>query len=177
MKRTLVIVLAASALAACETTGPSGPGPSPSGPAYTPNTGGGAEAFRDSDFAWSRGSGSGEIDGVLAYRGGTCQGTSVVLAPETPWSRARMRVLYLSNTAAAMPVEQVQQRTPPEHNQDYASYARRTTCDASNKFSFTGLPDGAWYVITVATPPAGGERIAVMRRVETHGDTVHVTLR
>ena len=88
-----------------------------------------------------------------------------------------MRVLYLSNTAAAMPVEQVQQRTPPEHNQDYASYARRTTCDASNKFSFTGLPDGAWYVITVATPPAGGERIAVMRRVETHGDTVHVTLR
>ena len=178
MKRALVIAIAASALAACETNGPSGPGPGPSGgPAYTPPSGGGGEAFREGDFGWSTAAGGGEIDGVLAYKGSTCQGTSVVLAPETPWSRARMRVLYLSNTAAAMPVDQVQQRTPPEHNQDYAKYARRTTCDASNKFSFTGLPSGAWYVITVATPPGGGDRMAVMRRVETHGDTVKVTLR
>jgi hypothetical protein len=47
----------------------------------------------------------------------------------------------------------------------------------ANRFSFTGLPDGAWYVITVAAPVGGGERIAVMRRVVTHGDLVRVILR
>jgi S-(hydroxymethyl)glutathione dehydrogenase/alcohol dehydrogenase len=79
MKRTLTIVLAASALAACETAGPSGPPPPerPSGPAYIPPSAGGAEAFRDSDFAWSTGSGGGAIQGVLAFKGPsghyTCQ--------------------------------------------------------------------------------------------------------
>ena len=178
MKRTILFALAGLALAACGTDGGSGPAPSgPSGgPAYTPNSGGGPEAFRDSDFGWSPGHGGGEIDGVLTYKGGSCTGSSVVLAPETAWSRARMRVLYLSNNAAAMPVDEVQQRTPPEHNQEYAKYARRATCDANNKFTFTGLPSGAWYVITVSTPPGGGQKMAVMRRVETHGDTVKVNL-
>jgi hypothetical protein len=32
-------------------------------------------------------------------------------------------------------------------------------------------------VITVATPVGGGEQMAVMRRVETHGALVHVVLR
>ena len=178
MKRTLIIAMAASALAACETGGPAGPAAQPpTGPAYHPPSGG-TEAFRDSDFGWSTGKGAGAIDGVLAFKGPgghyACQ--DVVLAPETPWSRARMRILYLSNTAAAMPVDEVKGRTPPEHGSDYASYARHATCDPTGRFSFAGLPNGGWYVITVATP-ASGTRMAVMRRVETHGDTVKVTLR
>lgn len=177
MKRILMITLAASALAACETGGPSVGPPPPTGPAYHPPSGG-TEAFRESDFAWSQGRGSGQIEGVLAFKGPgghyTCQ--DVVLAPETPWSRARMRVLYLSTTAAAMPAEEVRGRTPPEHSADYASYARHASCDASGRFSFAGLPNGAWYVITLATP-ASGQQMAVMRRVETHGDLVKVTLR
>src|SRR5215469_17664319 len=110
MKRTLIIVLAASALAACQTEGPPPP-VAPHGPAYIPPSQAG-EGFRDSDFAWSTGSGPGAIDGVLAFRGSgaryTCQ--DVVLAPETPWSRSRMRVLYLSTTAAAMPADDVRAR-------------------------------------------------------------------
>lgn len=180
MKRTLTIVLAASALAACETGGGGPPPPvRPSGPAYTPPSAGRNEAFRDSDFEWSTRSGAGQIQGVLAYKGAsghyTCQ--DVVLAPETPWSRARMRVLYLSTTAAAMPADDVRARTPPEHGSEYARYARHANCDASGHFSFTGLPSGAWYAITVATPDGGGTRMAVMRRVEVHGDTVKVQLR
>jgi len=178
MKRTLTIVLAASALAACETAGPPPP-ERPSGPAYIPPSAGGPEAFRDSDFGWSTGPGGGAIQGVLAFRGSgahyTCQ--DVVLAPETAWSRARMRVLYLSTTAAAMPADDVRARTPPEHGNEYARYAKHANCDASGRFSFTGLPSGAWYVITVATPEGGGTRMAVMRRVEVHGDTVKVLLR
>jgi len=180
MKRILIILAGATAsvaLAACNTG--AGEGPS-AGPAYTPPSGGGGEAFRDSDFAWSTGSGGDSIDGVLAYKGGggkfTCDGSDVVLAPDTPWSRARMRVLYLSTTGAAMPVDDVKERTPPEHSADYAKYARHATCDSANHFSFSGLPDGAWYVITVATPVAGGQKIAVMRHVGTHGGQQKVTL-
>ncbi|HTX49732.1 MAG TPA: hypothetical protein VME40_10115 [Caulobacteraceae bacterium] len=177
MKRIILVALAASTLAACETGGPNvGPAP-PSGPAYIPPSGGN-EAFRDSDFAWSTASGSGAIDGVLAYNGpgGRYTCSDVILAPETPWSRARMRILYLSTTQAAMPVDDVKARTPPEHSTDYARYARKASCDANGDFSFTGLPNGSWYVITVATP-ANGTRMAVMRRVTTNGGTVRVTLR
>jgi hypothetical protein len=179
MKRTLAIILATGALAACETTEGGGPGPSgQTGPAYTPNSGGGPEAFRDSDFGWSTGAGGGSIDGTLAYKGPgghyNCQ--DVVLAPETPWSRARMRILYLSTSSAAMSVDDVKGRTPPEHSAEYAKYARHASCDANGHFTFSGLPSGAWYVITVASPTGGGGRMAVMRRVETHGDQVRVQL-
>ena len=177
MKRILIVAIAASALAACETEGPGPPVPPPPGPAYRPAAPG-PEAFRDSDFGWSTAKGAGAIDGLLAYKGPAghyaCQ--DVVLAPETPWSRARMRILYMSTTAAAMPVDDVKSRTPPEHGSDYANYARHASCDANGHFSFAGLPNGAWYVITVATP-ASGTRVAVMRRVETHGDVARVTLR
>jgi hypothetical protein len=75
-----------------------------------------------------------------------------------------------------VPVDDVRARTPAEAN-DYARYARRASCNPTGHFSFAGLPDGAWYVITVAAPVGGGQRIAVMRRVETHGDPVRVVLR
>ncbi|HWF75783.1 MAG TPA: hypothetical protein VN694_01280 [Caulobacteraceae bacterium] len=156
--------------------GPPAPRPAyaPPPPPPPPSSGG----FHDNDFAWSTASGSGQIIGALSYKGAasryTCQ--EVVLTPETPWSRARMRMLYLSTTASAVPVEDVRARTPPETN-DYAKYARRAACNAAGHFSFTGLPDGGWYVITVAAPVGGGDRIAVMRRVETNGNTVRVVLR
>ena len=181
MKRMLITLMAAAAaamLAACNTEGEGG-GPS-AGPAYTPPSGGAGEAFRDADFAWSTASGADAIDGVVAYsRGGaryTCDGTDVVLVPDTPWVRARMRVLYLSTTSAAMAADDVRERTPAEHSADYARYARRAPCDASNHFAFSGLPDGSWFAITVATPVAGGQKIAVMRRVATHGGTQRLTM-
>ena len=176
MQRILIIVLASAALAACETAGGQSTGP---GPAYMPPSRGGPESFQESDFGWSQGSGSGSVDGVLAYRNGSarygCQ--DVVLAPETPWSRARMRILYLSTSQAAMPVDDVKSRTPPEHGAEYARYARHSSCDATGHFAFSGIPNGAWYVITVAAPVTGGMRMAVMRRVEIAGDNVKVVLR
>jgi hypothetical protein len=181
MQRTLIIVLAMAALGACDTTSggaEAGGGPGP-GPAYTPPSRGGPESFQDSDFAWSQGQGGGSIDGVMAYRGGggryACQ--DVVLAPETPWSRARMRILYLSTSQATMPVDDVKSRTPPEHGAEYARYARHATCDGGGHFAFADIPNGAWYVITVAAPVGGGVRMAVMRRVEIDGDDVKVVLR
>ncbi|HEY3796765.1 MAG TPA: hypothetical protein VGL58_00295 [Caulobacteraceae bacterium] len=175
MNRALIIILASAALAGCETGGGGAPGPS-SGPMYAPNSGAGAEAFRAEDFAWSQASGGGEVDGVVAYKTGyTCTGGTVVLTPETPWSRARMRTMYNSDSGSAMSVGDVHP-APAEHATEYQQYARRTTCDANNAFRFTGLPSGAWFVVTVATPTGGGDKVAIMRRVVTNGGVVSLKL-
>ncbi len=173
-KRAFACLALASAglLAACAETplGPAAPyqgGPSPE---YAP-----AGPFNASEFAWSLRPGQGGIHGVLGYRAGgqrfACDGGDVILTPETPWSRRRMVILYGSATAAAVPVSIVRARTPSAPAGDYARFVRKTTCDAANHFAFDGLPDGSWFVITVARPSGGqGETVAVMRRVETRGE-------
>lgn len=178
MRRILASVLATLALAACadQPLMPLAPVPAYAPPPPPPPS---PDAYRDADFAWSTGVGTGKIVGVLAYKGDEphygCQ--TVVLAPETPWSRERMRALYLSTTSADVPSQDVKARTPAEHAAQYARYVRQAPCDAAGHFTFSGLPNGAWYVITVAAPAGNGVRMAVMRRIETHGDTMRLVLR
>jgi hypothetical protein len=174
MKKSLLPALAfLTLLAACETEAPMGPAP-----VFHP---GAVEEFNEHDFGWSRASGAGSIYGVLNYRSGdtvySCKGRDVILTPETPWVRRRMFILYGSTDTAAIPADIVRARTPTGSSGDYASYARKTTCDASNRFVFRGLPDGSWYVITLARPEDGGPgSVAVMHRVVTHGATRAVVL-
>jgi len=165
---------AALLLSACASPG----GPSPSAPA-PPAASGATAAFRAADFAWSQAPGKGGIDGQLAYsqsgQAFTCANASVILTPETPWVRARMMVLYNSDRSAALPAAEVRGRTPPERSQDYSDFVRRATCDAQSHFSFSGLPDGPWFVITVAkpaTPGAASRDVAIMRRVVLRGGKV-----
>jgi hypothetical protein len=82
-----------------------------------------------------------------------------------------MTILYNSPERAALPADEVRARTPSAPSGDYSAFVRRTTCDANDRFSYTGLPNGAWFLITVAKPVAGtkGPDVAVMRRVETRG--------
>ena len=35
---------------------------------------------------------------------------------------------------------------------NYSAFVKRTVCDQNSRFSFSGLANGAWYVITVAKP-------------------------
>ena len=144
-----------------------------SAPVYEPPSAATAN-FDPRDFAWSAAPGTGSISGVLTYHRGTqrysCQGSDVLLTPETPWSRRRMIILYGSATSAAAPVSIVRARTPSAGAGDYARFVRRTTCDEASRFSFHGLPDGSWFVITLGKPLDGvGEPMALTRRVETHG--------
>lgn len=133
------------------------------------------EEFRASDFTWSQAPGKGRIQGQLTFRADGkpygCVGTGVVLTPETPWTRRRMAILYASPRRAALPAAEVRGRTPPGRSADYSAFVKRAACDASGRFVFSGLPDGAWFVITVAkpVPPAAGADIAIMRRVEIRG--------
>ncbi|MDB5464659.1 MAG: putative lipoprotein, partial [Phenylobacterium sp.] len=151
-------------LGACASPG----GPTPGAPASTAAA---SAAFRAADFTWSQAAGKGGIDGQLAYsqagQAFTCANSAVVLTPETPWVKRRMMILYNSEQSAALPAAEVRGRTPPERSQDYSAFVRRTTCDAQNHFAFAGLPDGAWFVITVAkpvAPGAAGRDVAIMRR-------------
>jgi len=180
MIRTLVApapvfaCIAALTLGACadQTAGPAAPPVS-----MQP----GATTFNARDFAWSTARGGGAIEGVLAYHPGgvryVCRGRDVILTPETAWSRLRMEILYGSSTSATVPLTIVRARTPATASGDYASYVRKTVCDGDDRFSFQGLPDGAWFVITLARPLDGqGDAVAVMRRVETRGSMRTITL-
>lgn len=181
MKRALLVVLASASLAACATTG-GAPGGIPAPPAPPPvDQPPSANVFRPQDFAWSTVPGHAQLQGAMGYRAGqvryTCQGGDVVLTPETLWSRRRMTILYGSPASAALPVSAVKARTPSAPNGDYAAFVRHAICDSSNRFSFAGLPDGAWFVITLAKPMGTpGEPVAVMRRVETRGGRTVVLL-
>ena len=150
MSMRLVSVLAAtaaavSALAACAPV----PAPAPYAAA--------SAAFNAADFGWSTRNGTAGIEGRVAFgRDGqsfACTG-SVALTPDTPYTRARFNTLYGSTSQAAVPEAIVRARTVPDPNADYRNFVRQGTCE-NGRFSFTGLPDGSWFII--APVSAGGE--------------------
>ncbi|MBA4804490.1 MAG: hypothetical protein H2038_07555 [Brevundimonas sp.] len=164
----LALGAAAALLTACETVPVGGGfGPAPGGPA----------PFRPDDFAWSARPGRAVIDGRVDYRRDgqryDCTG-SVALTPDTPYTRARFRTLYGATDRAAVPEAVVRARTVPDPNADYRSFVRTETC-RDNRFEFTGLPSGGWFII--APVSAGGDdRIVLMRHVDTRNGRVSVTL-
>jgi hypothetical protein len=164
--RRLALAAALIGLAACETTG----GP----PAPPPSSKASPTVFRPDDFSWSAVPGKGKIDGRMGYQRSdqryTCAGAAVILTPETPWTKRRMSILYKSSSYAALPIAEVRARTPSEPDADYSAFIRRAVCSSTDTFTFTKLPDGAWYAITIAKPVSGqGGSLAIMRRVETKG--------
>jgi hypothetical protein len=169
--RLLAAAFTALVAACAPTLGPPPPG-------YVPPAPPGEAAFHASEFAWSTVAGDNTITGSLTYgKPGvhySCQGASVILTPETPWSRRRMEVLYLSSERAALPADQVRARTAEAPPGDSSPYIKRTTCDATDHFTFSRLPNGAWYVITVAKPAKAGAGVpmALMKRVVTRGGKI-----
>ena len=150
-------------------------GPPP--PGFVPPPAPGEPAFRASEFGWSMAPGQNAIAGRLAFAPGgapfTCQGASVILTPETPWSRRRMEILYQSSERAALAADEVRAHMSEAPPGDSTPFIKRTTCDGADHFGFSHLPNGAWYVITVAKPAhGGGASVALMRRVVTKGGKV-----
>ena len=167
--RILAATALAGALSACAPTlGPPPPGRLHALPVED-------TTFHASDFAWSQAQGRNALIGVANFKLGptryTCLGATVVLTPETPWSRRRMMVLYRSDLRAALPADEVRGRTPQAPPGDSGPYVKRAICDNADRFSFAGLADGGWYVVTIAKPVPGatGPNIALMRRVITRG--------
>lgn len=165
------------ALAGCESPmGPAPVGPAPPVAVLSPPPPS-STTFDPAQFAWSTRPGAGAIQGLLQFRRDgvrySCAGGDVILTPDTPWSRRRMIILYGSAASAAVPVSIVRARTPSAGAGDYARYVHQAKCDAQDRFSFEGLPDGGWFVITIGKPVDGaGEPLAITRRVETRGGAV-----
>ena len=65
-------------------------------------------------------------------------------------------------------------RTVSDPNADYRSFVRSSTC-VDGRFSFSGLPDGGWFII-VPVSAGGDDRIVIMRHVVTRGGRIAVTL-
>jgi hypothetical protein len=159
-----LIAAAAAVLSACGTV-PSNGGMAPR-----------SSAFDARDFAWSTHTGRAAIDGRVDYRRDgqtfTCTG-SVILTPDTPYTRARFQTLYGSTDRAALPEAVVRARTAPDPNADYRTFVRSETC-RDGRFAFTDLPDGGWFIISPVS--AGGDRVVLMRHVNTRSGRISVTL-
>ena len=159
-------------LAACEPSlGPPPPGRTVVAPPSESAT------FNAADFAWSKVTGRNILAGTLLVRPGavrySCNGQTVVLTPETPWARRRMSVLYRSAERAALPTDDVRSRASLAPPGDSEPFVRRALCDQTDHFSFTGLPDGAWFVVTLAKPVSDtNASLALMQRVVTRGGRV-----
>lgn len=169
---TLTLALAACAPMLGPPLLPPPPPPPPPEPMPPPG------AFRLNDFTWSAVPGTNRIEGRLVYRSRTalytCAGSGVVVMPEAPWTIRRMETLYGSSSAAIVPSAEARRRTPAPPPPEFNQFVKSTSCDASNRFSVGRLPDGAWFIITVARPvaPGQGEEMAIMRRVITRGGGV-----
>ena len=96
----------------------------------------------------------------------------MVLTPETPYSRERIRALYGSDVAASEPVERVRSRVIANDNGDMRRFIRQARCDGNGAFSFDGLPSGGFFVIAEVGDPTGPR--VVMRHVVTHAGQVMV---
>ncbi len=170
--RLIAAALVLAPLAACEPSY----GPPPPGRSVMPPPSESA-IFSAADFAWSKTVGRNILSGTLGPHAGplrySCSGQTVVLTPETPWVRRRMSVLYRSAQYAALPTDDVRSRAGQAPPGDSEPYVRRALCDQTDHFSFTGLPDGAWFVVTLAKPVGGGgPNLALMQRVITRGGRV-----
>lgn len=157
-------------LSACASAPGAGPAKAPAPPVANAR-------FSAADFAWSQRAGTAIIAGRADYKQGarafTCAGSTVVLTPETAWSRARMAALYGSTDRAALPAEAVRARTPSAPAGDAGPFVKRTLCDEAGQFAFGGLADGAWFAITIVRPASGtGGSMALMRRVTVRGGKI-----
>lgn len=163
----LAVTTLAAALAACAPT------------TYSPRAPMPAAVFNENEFAWSQRGGQAAIEGRVTYaqdgKAYACVG-SAGLTPDTPYTRARFRTLYGSTDRAAVPAAVVRARTVADANVNYSAYVRSVRCE-NGRFSFTGLPDGGWFLIVPVTAPGAEGPVVLMRRVETRGGrAVNLTL-
>ncbi|WP_297799170.1 hypothetical protein [uncultured Brevundimonas sp.] len=161
----LLALAGAGSLAACSTTG-TGAMPVAS------------SAFNRADFEWSSAAGQGGINGVVASAQDGVAFSCVAsagLTPATRFTDARMRTLYGATNRAVLPADVVRARTVSDPHEDYREFVRSTACE-DNRFTFSGLPDGRYYLIVPVR--AGDAPVHVlMQQVQIRGGrTVNLSL-
>ena len=164
-------VIAVLALAACAETNPR----------YHSRS-----VFDVDDVAWSTGSGTNSVRGfathnTLTNAGRTCASLPVRLVPDSSYARLRFQELYGSDVAGVSTGPNFNIYGPEKSDPRYLNVSRVSSCDSQGNFSFDGVPDGTWFILSTdntrsqygANPPGS----AIFKRVEVRGgQTAEVTL-
>ena len=94
----------------------------------------------------------------------TCAGSRVLLLPATDYFREMIGHIVAGS-----------EPKPPEKTYPgLKGMIRRTQCDARGNFSFSEIPDGAWFVLTQVTARRGGVLITEMTL--SNGGTIQILL-
>jgi hypothetical protein len=99
-------------------------------------------------------------DGVV-----TCAGSRVLLLPATSYFREMFWYMIIARS----------EPEPPENPYpSLKNMIRRTECDAQGNFSFSEIPDGAWFVLTRVKARDGG--VLITELTLSSGGTLQVLL-
>lgn len=142
--------------------------------------------FDVDDVAWSTGQGGNSVRGfathnTLTSAGRTCASLPVRLVPDSSYARLRFQELYGSEVAGVSTGPNFNAYGPEKSDPRYLNVGRVTNCDRQGNFSFEGVPDGIWFVLSVdnarsqhgANPPGS----ATFKRIQVkEGQTLEVTL-
>ena len=137
-------------------------------------------AFDAQDIAWVKQSGNARVAGEAylklesgEYKG--CAGFNIELLPVADYSSERIFKTYGNNLKGQILLSQ----NPPRFRPDVAAYhdlVRKTTCDDNNKFAFSSIHAGDYYVMAFIIWDGHGG--AVMQRVTLRDDdNAQVTLK
>lgn len=158
---SILVALAASALAGCATRAPQPPAEMQT-----------KFVRADHDPYMQPGTGTITGQGFLRQKGGgvvTCAGSPVYMVPITPYFRELLTHLLKGRQVGGG------ERPDPA----YSSLLKQTSCDAQGNFSFTNLPSGAWAVTTDVKWMAGNSQQggSLLGRVtSTNGQSTQVLL-
>jgi hypothetical protein len=95
----------------------------------------------------------------------TCAGNRVLLLPATPYFREMFWHMIVAGSEPEAP-----KRPYPS----LKNMIRRTECDAQGNFSFSGVPDGNWFVLTQVNAKRGG--VLITETTLANGATIKLFL-
>jgi hypothetical protein len=95
----------------------------------------------------------------------TCAGSRVLLLPATSYFREMFWHMIVAGS---------EPEPPKNPYPSLKSMIRRTECDAQGNFSFSGIPDGTWFVLTQVKARDGG--VLITELTVSNGGTPQVLL-
>ncbi len=78
----------------------------------------------------------------------TCAGNTVMLLPGTAYQAERMAAIYGNSESGYKSIWSNKRLVFEDQPADYATFSKKTVCDALGFFKFEGLADGQYYVYT-----------------------------
>jgi hypothetical protein len=134
------------------------------------------EPFQPADVAWSMASGTNSLTGTAVFKYADneprpCADVPVRLVPDSPYARLRLQELYGSDLSGVSSGPGYGLYGPERVDYRWLDTAKTAHCNSQGSFSFEGVPDGVWYVVSAwgAWTDKEGRGAAMFKRVELRG--------